>query len=122
MKKYIKEEVLENFEKCGEAIYQATLKGDYKTNNRHGKIMLQYYKYFEKNIEFATECLDELLKSENIVVRTQAAAYCLALNENINVALDVLVQVSKENGIFGFNAKKTIEVWEKQGYLRMYVK
>ena len=26
----------------------------------------------------------------------------------------------KENGIFGFNAKTTLEVWEKQGCLRIY--
>ena len=65
-----------------------------------------------------------MLKSENVVVRTDAAAYCLALNEHIDIAQDVLSEISskEENGIFGFNAQMTLEVWEKQGYLHIYPK
>ncbi len=58
-----------------------------------------------------------MLNSENVVVRTEAATYCLALNENVDVAIEVLSEISskKENGIFGFNSKMTLEVWENQG-------
>ena len=46
----------------------------------------------------------------------------IALNENIDIAIEVLSEISskKENGIFGFNAKMTLDVWKKQGYLRIY--
>lgn len=124
MKKYSKEEVLRQYEESGKIMYQATLEGDYKTNNREGKQLTKIFKYFEKNKEFAFDCINDMLCSENVVVRTKAAAYCLALNENIDIALGVLTEISnkKENGIFGFNAKMTLEVWKKQGYLRIYPK
>ena len=122
MKKYSKEEVLRQYEESGEIMYQATLEGDYKANNREGKRLLKIYKYFEENREFAVDCIHDMLNSQNVVIRTEAAAYCLALNENVDVAIEVLSEISskKENGIFGFNAKMTLEVWEKQGYLRIY--
>jgi len=122
MKKYSKEEVLRQYEESGKIMYQATLDGDYKANNREGRRLLKIFKYFEINREFASDCIKDLLNSENVVVRTKAAAYCLALNENVDVAIEVLSEISskKENGIFGFNAKMTLEVWEKQGCLRIY--
>ena len=122
MKKYSKEEVLRQYEESGRIMYQATLDGDYKANNKEGKRLLKFYKYFEGDREFAVECIKDMLNSDNVVVRTKAAAYCLALNENIEVAVAVLSEISskEENGIFGFNAKMTLEVWEKQGYLRIY--
>ena len=122
MKKYSKEEVLRQYEESGKIMYQATLAGDYKANNKEGKRLLKFFKYFENDREFARECIKDMLNSENVVVRTKAAAYCLALNENVNVAIEVLSEISskKENGIFGFNAKMTLEVWEKQGCLRIY--
>lgn len=124
MKKYSKEEVLKQYEESGKIMYQATLDGDYKANNREGKRLIKIFKYFEDNREFAFDCINDMINSENIVVRAKAAAYCLALNENIDIALAVLTDISskKENGIFGFNAKMTLEVWEKQGYLQIYPK
>lgn len=122
MKKYSKEEVLRQYEESGKIMYQATLDGNYKANNREGRRLLKIFKYFEINREFASDCIKDMLNSENVVVRTKAAAYCLALNENVDVAIEVLSEISskKENGIFGFNAKMTLEVWEKQGCLRIY--
>lgn len=122
MKKYSKEEVLRQYEESGKIMYQATLDGDYKANNREGRRLLKIFKYFEINREFASDCIKDMLNSENVVVRTKAAAYCLALNENVDIAIEVLSEISskKENGIFGFNAKMTLEVWEKQGCLRIY--
>lgn len=124
MKKYSKEEILRQYEESGRIMYQATLDGDYKTNNMEGKRLTKIFKHFEGNKEFALDCINDMLCSENVVVRTKAAAYCLALNENIDIAQNVLAEISskEENGIFGFNAKMTLDVWKKQGYLQIYPK
>lgn len=122
MKKYSKEEVMAQYEESGKIMYRATLNGNYKANNREGKRLIKIFKYFENNKEFALECINEMLRSENVVVRTKAAAYCLALNENVDAAVKVLSEISSDeaNGIFGFNAKMTLDVWKKQGYLQIY--
>lgn len=124
MNKYSKEEVLRQYEESGEIMYQATMVGDYKTNNKEGKRLLRIFKYFEENREFALDCIHEMLQSQNVVVRTDAAAYCLALNENIDIAEKTLLEISnnKEYGIFRLNAEMTLEVWKKQGYLHIYPK
>lgn len=124
MKKYTKEEVLQQYEESGKIMYQATLDGDYKANNREGARLLKIFKYFEKNREFAMDCIKDMLNSENVVIRTKAAAYCLALNENVDTAVEVLSEISgkKENGIFGFIAKMTLEVWREKGCLKIYQK
>lgn len=122
MKKYSKADVLRQYEESGRIMYQATLDGDYKANNREGKRLTKIFKYFEENREFAFDCIHDMLSSQNVVIRTKAAAYCLALNENTDMAEKVLSEISnnEENGIFGFNAKMTLDVWKKQGYLRIY--
>ena len=124
MKKYSKDEVLRQYEESGKIMYRATMNGDYKVNNKEGKRLLKIFKYFEIDREFARECIKDMLNSENIVVRTDAAAYCLALNENIDIAEKVLSEISNNeaNGIFGFNARMTLEVWKQQGYLQIYKK
>lgn len=55
-------------------------------------------------------------------MRTEAAAYCLALKENVDVAIKILTEISEDgtNGIFGFNAEMTLKVWNDRGYLKMY--
>lgn len=124
MRKYSKEEIIKLYEECGRIMYQATLDGDYKANNRAGRKLVNIYKYFENNREFAMDCINELMQNENVVIRTEMAAYCLALRENIDIAEKMLLDISskKENGIFGFNAEKTLEVWREQGYLQIYQK
>lgn len=119
-----KEEILKQYERSGEIMYRATLTGDYKANNKEGARLVRIFKMFEKDIDFAMACIEELLKSENVVVRTKAAAYCLALNQNTAVAEETLRSISDDpvNGIFGFNAKMTLQVWKEQGYLHIYRK
>lgn len=119
---YEKEDVLRQYEKSGEIMYRATIDGNYKVNNKEGEHLLKFFKYFENNIEFAWDCIKDMLNSKNIVVRTEAASYCLALNINVDLAIDVLSEISNqnENELFGFNAKMILDVWEKQGYLRIY--
>ena len=65
-----------------------------------------------------------LLKSDNVVVRTKAAAYCLALEINILEAERILQEIrdNPENRIFGFNAGMVLEVWKEDGKLSIYQK
>lgn len=122
MIKYDKESILEQYDKSGEIIYRSTLDGDYKSNNIEGKKLIKIFKIFEKDRDLAWTCISEMLKSENVVIKTKAAAYCLALDMNIDIAKKILREISEDddNGIFGFNAKMTLEVWQKQGYLHVY--
>lgn len=122
MKKYNKEDILKQYEESGRIMYKATLEGDYKANNKEGKKLIKIFKYFENDREFARSCIMDLFNSENVVVKTEAAAYCLALNENVDMAEAVLREISAdpENGIFGFNARMTLKVWKEQGYLHLY--
>lgn len=122
MKKYDKESILEQYDKSGRIMYQSTLNGDYKSNNIEGEKLIKIFKIFEKDRDLAWTCISEMLKSENVVIKTKAAAYCLALDMNIDIAKKILREISEDddNGIFGFNAKMTLEVWQKQGYLHIY--
>ena len=47
MRKYTIDEIVEIYEKSGKLMYDATLSGDYKTNNREGKRLTKIYKIFE---------------------------------------------------------------------------
>lgn len=116
--------IIQQYEESGKLMYYATLNGDYKTNNKERDKLLKIFKIFEKNRGLANECIEELLKSNNVVVRTKAAAYCLALNENTTIAEKILEEISskKENGIFGFNAKMVLKVWHDNGKLELYQK
>ncbi|MBR1599901.1 MAG: hypothetical protein IJ661_13465 [Lachnospiraceae bacterium] len=122
MKKYTVDEIITIFEKSGNLMYVATLSGDYKTNNKEGKRLTELFKIFEKETEFGYHCIDKLIKSNNVVIVTKAAAYCLALGYNVDYAVSVLQNIANDsdNGIFGFNAEMTLKVWEKNGYLKIY--
>lgn len=122
MKEYDVNEVIKKYEKSGEKIYTGILEGDYRTNNRESAKLRKIFKCIEKNPDMAQQCLPKLLESSNVWVRTEAAAYCLSLKFNVEEGEAVLKEIgdNKENGIFGFNARMTLAVWKKQGYLKMY--
>lgn len=113
-------DILNQYIKSGNAMYKATLEGDYKTNNKEGKIITQVFKYLEKNIELAADTLPLLFDNENVVIRTKAAAHCLALRIHIDKAEKILEDAAndEQNGIFGFNAHMTLKVWHEQGFLK----
>ena len=117
-----KEEIISQYETSGKIIFNATYSGDYKTNNREGRKLLKIFKVFENNPEFAEECIEELLDSDNVVVRIEAASYCLALQQNVKIAEDVLEKISSnyDYGIFRFNAEMTLKVWREKGELQLY--
>lgn len=122
MKKPSKDEIIRQYEESGKLMYDATLSGDYKINNRENAKLTKIFKLFEQDRKLAEECITELLKSSNVVIRSKAAAYCLALRDRIDMAEIVLEEISNnpENGIFGFNAKMTLKVWKEKGLLTIY--
>lgn len=122
--KYTVDEIFKIFEESGIIIYNATLSGDYRINNREGKRLIKFFKIFENEIEFGQKCIDKLFESNNVVIRSKAAAYCLALNYKVSYAEAVLQEIAKnpDNKIFGFNAEMTLKVWKERGYLKIYQK
>lgn len=124
MKKLNKENVLTIFEQNGSTMYEATQRGDYKTNNKAGRALLNIYKQFESNPKLAEESIPELLTSTNIVVRSTIAGYCLGLRKNVEQAEKVLEEISnnKEEPLYAFSAKMSLYFWRKNGYLTIYIK
>lgn len=120
--KWSESDILDKYINSGNVMYKATLEGDYKTNNKEGKIITQVFKYLEKDLELASDTLPLLFNSENVVTRTKAAAHCLALKIYIDKAEKILEDVAEDdkNGIFAFNAKMTLKVWREQGLLKVY--
>ncbi len=117
-----KSDIISQYIESGNVMYKATLEGDYKTNNKEGKKITQVFKYLEKNLELAADTLPLLFDNENVVVRTKAAAHCLALKIHIDKAKKILEDAANDdkNGIFGFNAQMTLKVWHEQGFLKVY--
>ena len=124
MKKMDKNEIIAQYETSGKIIYDATYSGDYKTCNREGEKLLRIFKMLEKNPEFARECIAELLNSDCVVVRIKAAAYCLALRQDVEIGESILEEISSNHdyGIFRFNAEMTLKVWREKGELQIYQK
>lgn len=122
MKKYTKEDIIQRFETSCDILYRCSETGDYKTGNKEQPKLVRIFKYFEENREFAMECLKELLTKGSVVVTNKAAAWCLALNENVDEAERILLSNSKkeEAGIFQLAAEMTLKVWKSNGYLLVY--
>ena len=51
----------------------------------------------KKETEFGHQCIDRLFESSNIVIKTKAAAYCLALKEYIGDKYLILSEYIKNN-------------------------
>ena len=122
MKKYTIDEIINIYEKSGKLMYDATLSGDYKTNNKEGKRLIKLFKMFEADTDLGYQCIVRLLESDNVVIKTEAASYCLALNYNTEYAVLVLEKIANDskNDIFGFNAEMIIKEWRKNGFLKLY--
>lgn len=103
-------------------MYRATLEGDYRANNKEGTKLVRFFKKFEKNPELAKKCIPMLLMSKNVVVQAKGAAYCLSLGMNVEQAETILANIANnpQNGIFAFNAQMTLNMWKKDGYVRIY--
>lgn len=119
-----KEEIIKQYETSGEIMFEEIHNGDWKKHDREGAILLKIFKIFEKDPDFAMECIDELLKSENVVVRSKGAAYCLALNRNVETGERILEEISREPSyrLYRLNAEMTLKVWREKGELQLYPK
>lgn len=99
----------------------ATLTGDYRTNNKEGKKAIKYFKLFEKDSALAAAILPKLMNSDNVVAKTDAAAWCLSLGIDEELAQSTLKEILKsQDNIFGFNAEMVLKEYERKGYLLMY--
>ena len=122
--KYTVDEVIDIYEKAGVILYEAAFVGDYKSSNKEGARLIKIFKLFEKDLNFGHECINRLINSKNVVIRSKAAAYCLALNYRVSYAESVLQEIADnpDNKIFSFNANMTLKVWKENGYLKIYQK
>ena len=123
-KSWNKLEIINQYKSGCDIMHRATLDGDYKTNNKEGKKIVDIFKFLEKNKVLALETLPLLFDDENVVTSTKAAAHCLELQINTLEGENLLKRESekKENGIFGFNAEMTLKVWKEEGCLIVYEK
>lgn len=124
MKQMSKEEIILQYETSGKIMFEEIHNGDWKKHDREGAKLLKIFKMLEKDPDFAMECIDELLKSENVVVRSKGAAYCLALKRNIETAERILEEISREPSyrLYRLNAEMTLKVWREKGELQLYQK
>ena len=120
MKKWTKVSVTEQYISSCSIIESATTVGDYKTANKEKPKLLSAYKWLEKSLYEASEILGALLQNSSPVVQTKAAAHSLCLNINQTEALHTLKTVSMRSDIWGFNAEKVLEVYNKNGFLKAY--
>ncbi len=102
--------------------YCADLSRDFLPENvqKHNSAMKKLSKLFHRLQETPdrTFMLD-LLQSTDDQTRLMVAAHCLGLNEYEDTAKKVLKEIarSNQNSALAFNARSTLEVWKKQGYL-----
>jgi hypothetical protein len=120
--KYNKEAILQDYIHNGIVKGNATLTGDSKTGNRAARIFVTIYKMMEKDSALAEYILNSSFWHQNVNVKSWAAAHALGLNIKKSEALLILNNISgrEDIGILQFNAKMTLEVYEKQGFLRFY--
>ena len=119
---YGETEIVNQYEISGEIMYQATLSGDYRANNKEGAKLVRIFKRLEKDETLAMDCIGELLKSKNVVVRSKGAAYCLALKRNIETGVRSLEEISRDPSyrLYQLNAEMTLKVWREKGELQLY--
>lgn len=120
--KYDKDELIKEFIECGVAAGDATLQGDYKTNNKCVKKVTKIYKLMERDAELAAYMISALLTHESVSVRSWAAADALGLQINVDQAIAVLEEILLKNdiGILRLNAEMCLKVYKEQGYLLLY--
>jgi hypothetical protein len=117
------QEIKESYEIAAQLHTQASAKGDYRTANKQAKILRGIFKDIEKG-KITNAILLELLDKKSISVKVWAAAHLLGLKYEIDKAKNVLQNIKSmkskttEENLVIFDAEKTLEVWEKRGYLR----
>jgi len=121
-KPLLPQEVIDQYVETCSILEETTLSGDYKRGNKEGRKIINVFKLLETNLDIAKESLPSLFKHDNVVTRTKAAAHCITLNIAVDEACEILEKAANDesNGIFGFNAKMTLDVLHEQGFLKVY--
>lgn len=120
MKNWTKELLIEQYLQSCSIIQSATLDGDYRAANKETSKLISAFKWLESNLLVASEVLSKLLQNRSPVVQTKAAAHCLGLQILQAEAIGTLEMVSHRDDIWGFHAEKVLEVYFKNGFLKIY--
>jgi len=96
MKKYTKELVIEEYEKYGRKMHKAFVEVDNRTNNAAHKQLMKLHKLFQQDEVLLKECMPVLLTSEDAMVKSQAAIYCLSINVFNKEAFRALDEANEE--------------------------
>lgn len=109
---------MKKYEELCEQLTDATNKEEVKQHNRAMKKLAELFYEVEKLED--KSFLKELLTHENPRTRTLVASHCLGLGVYIKEAKNTLKRNSKikNNPTVAFNAKMTLDIYIKQGYLK----
>ena len=99
---------------------KATLEGDHKTANKQYSKLTKLYRTLENDESFAEACLEKLFDHTNASIRIWTAAHALGLNINVDQAIRVLQEASKDRslGILRLDAEMTLKEWQQKGRLK----
>lgn len=124
MREIKEKDIINQYIKSGEIMYNSILTGDYKKSNKENAKIIKIFKYLENNISIAKKVLPKLFDNKNVQVKTEVAAESLALEIYEEQAEKILKEIAnnKENGIFAFNAEMILKAWKKNGKLEIYYK
>ena len=90
---------------------KATEEGDYKSANKAFKVLKKVYDELKANQDFGVQKLSNLLNHEEEYVRLWASSHTLQVDTE--KAKKTLIELTKKTGFLAFNAKMTLEEWEK---------
>jgi hypothetical protein len=111
-KNQLPQSLVEQYIEAGTIMAEALPNGDYKTNNREAKKLKKIKNDFlESNLDLAKYVFAEVMKSENDMARSIAAADALRLKILIEQAINVLEDVAKRSDIIGFGAETSLKIW-----------
>jgi len=113
MKKNMTQQALvEQYIEAGQIMAEALPNGDYKKNNREAKKLKKIKSDFlENNLDLAKQVFAEVMKSENDMARSIAAADALRLNILVEQAMSVLENIAERSDIIGFGAETSLKIW-----------
>lgn len=109
---------MENYIEAAKSHRRYSYSGQYKEANKEFSKLKKIFTKFEKE-ELEKDLLIRLLDHQSLEVQSWAAAHLLGLDYKTGQAIKALERLEKgENKKIAFNAKMTLQVWEKQGFLK----
>lgn len=110
MKKIIDiETALQMFEEASIIQVQSSENGDYKTGNKNYDKIVNAVSFLKKNNSI--DSISYYLDHKSIEVRLWAACYFLPIDEK--KAINVLKEITKQQGIIATTAEITLTEWKK---------